>query len=92
MAMCGYIRTSREQEADRPGMNPETQRRDLLAAGVPERNIYADIDVSGLAGVATRNAGGRWTPSWSMATSWWWRHWTALVDDPWTSWARSTTL
>ena len=37
-------------------MNPETQRRDLLAAGVPGRNIHADIDVSGLAGVATRNA------------------------------------
>ena len=56
MTMYGYIRTSRDQEADRPGMNPETQRRDLLAAGVPERNIHADIDVSGVAGVATRNA------------------------------------
>ena len=56
MVMYGYIRTSREQEADRPGMNPETQRRDLLEAGVPERNIHVDIDVSGVAGVATRNA------------------------------------
>ena len=37
-------------------MNPETQRRDLLAAGVPERNIHAGIDVSGVAGVAIRNA------------------------------------
>ena len=54
MAMYGYIRTSRDQEADRPGMNPETQRRDLLEAGVSERNIHADIDVSGVAGVATR--------------------------------------
>ena len=56
MVMYGYILTSREQEPDRPGMNPETQRRDLLEAGVPERNIHADIDVSGVAGVATRNA------------------------------------
>ena len=56
MAMYGYIRTSRDQEPDRPGMNPETQRRDLLGAGVPERNIHADIDVSGVAGVPTRNA------------------------------------
>ena len=56
MAMDGYIRTIRDQEPDRPGMNPETQRRDLLAAGAPERNIHAGIDVSGVAGVATRNA------------------------------------
>ena len=56
MAMYGYIRTSRDQEADRPGMNPETQRRGLLEAGVPDRNIHARIDVSGVAGVATRNA------------------------------------
>ena len=56
MATYGYIRTSRDQEPDRPGMNPDTQRRDLLEGGVPERNIHADIDVSGVAGVATRNA------------------------------------
>ena len=56
MAIYGYIRTSRDQEADRPGMNPDTQRRGLLEAGVPDRNIHADIDVSGVAGVATRNA------------------------------------
>ena len=55
METYGYIRTSRDQEPDRPGMNPETQRRDLIEAGVPERNIHADIDVSGAAGVATRN-------------------------------------
>ena len=37
-------------------MNPDTQRRDLLEVGVPERNIHADIYVSGVVGVATRNA------------------------------------
>ena len=55
MTTYGYIRTSRDQEPDRSGMNPETPRRDLIEAGVPERNIHADIDVSGAAGVATRN-------------------------------------
>ena len=40
MATYGYIRTSRDQEPERPGMNPETQRRDLIEVGVPERNIH----------------------------------------------------
>ena len=55
MAHYGYVRTSKEQEADRRGMDPETQRRAIIAAGVPERQVYSDIDVSGFAGVATRN-------------------------------------
>ena len=55
MAHYGYIRTSKEQEAGQRGMDPETQRRALIAAGVPERQVYADIDVSGIAGVASRN-------------------------------------
>lgn len=55
MTAYGYIRTSKDQEKDRPGINPETQRRGLIKAGVPERNIHTDIDVSGSAGVATRN-------------------------------------
>ena len=36
-------------------MDPETQRLSLIAAGVPERHVYDDIDVSGIAGVASRN-------------------------------------
>ena len=55
MAHYGYIRTSKEQDPVRGGMDPETQRRALIAAGVPERQVYADIDVSGITGVATRN-------------------------------------
>ena len=55
MEMYGYIRTSRDQEPDWPGVNPESQRCDLLRVGVPERNIQADIDVSRVAGVATHN-------------------------------------
>ena len=55
MATYGYIRTSKDQEADRPGMNPETQRLHLVEACVPDGNIHADLDTSGAAGVATRN-------------------------------------
>ena len=50
MTTYGYIRTSKGHDPDRPGMNPETQRRDLVNAGVPECNIHSDIDVSGYAG------------------------------------------
>ena len=55
MTYYGYVRTSKELEAGRRGMDPETQRRALIAAGVPERRVYDDIDVSGIAGVASRN-------------------------------------
>ncbi len=55
MTMYDYIRTSRDQARDWPGMNPDTQGRNLLAAAVPNRNIHADIDVSSVAGVATCN-------------------------------------
>ena len=54
-AHYGYIRTSKEQLTDQRGMDPETQRRAIIAEGVPERHIHADIDVSGITGVATRN-------------------------------------
>ena len=37
-------------------MNPETQRRDLLDAGILDRNTHVYIDGSGVAGVATLNA------------------------------------
>ena len=36
-------------------MDPETQRRALIAAGVPDRHVYDDIEVSGIAGMASRN-------------------------------------
>ena len=55
MATYGYIRTSKAHDVERPGMNPETQRRGLIAHSVPGRNVHADIDVSGAEGVATRN-------------------------------------
>ena len=55
MTTYDYIRTGKAHDVERPGMDPKTQRRDLIANGVPERNIHADIDVSGAAGFATRN-------------------------------------
>ena len=90
MAMYGYIRTSREQEADRPGMNPD-QRRNLLEDGVPERNIHADIDVSGVAGVATRNAWRSIDAKLEHGDVLVVGRWIASADVPWTSWARFTT-
>ena len=51
----GYIRTSKDQAPDQRGMDPETQRRVLIEAGVPARQIYSDIDVHGIRDVATRN-------------------------------------
>lgn len=56
MPMYGCIRTSRDLESDRSGTNPEAQRQDPPEVGVQERYIYANIDVSGVAGVTTRNA------------------------------------
>ena len=86
MATYGYIRTSRDQEPDRPGMNPETQRRDLIEAGAPESTPTPMSPV--LPASRPGTPGGHWTPSWRLATSWW-RHLTALGGGPWTSWTRS---
>lgn len=55
MATYGYIRTSRAQEPGQPGSDPEAQRRQLIGAGVEARHIYADVGVSGIAGVSSRN-------------------------------------
>ena len=51
----GYIRTSiREREGER-GMNSDSQRKQLLDAGVDDFDIYADVAVSGVSGIAERN-------------------------------------
>ena len=52
MAAYGSIRTSKDGEQ---GSDPETQRQQLLGAGVAPKNIFADVGVSGTVGVASRN-------------------------------------
>ena len=52
--LYGYIRTSRRLIAGKPGNDPETQRLQLLDAGVPFANLYQDLGVSGSTGTATR--------------------------------------
>ena len=54
LTLYGYIRTSRRLIAGEPGNDPETQRRQLLDAGVPTSNLYQDLGVSGSTGAVTR--------------------------------------
>ena len=55
MAMYGYIRTSRRRSEGQPGGDPESQRRQLLSAGVPPANIHRDVGVSGATGTTSRS-------------------------------------
>ena len=57
----GYVRTSRPRVSELSGSDPETQRQQLLAAGVALSHIYQDVGVSG-----TNNRRGwpLWTPVW----------------------------
>ena len=52
--LYGYIRTSRRLIAGEPGNDPDTQRRQLMDAGVPAANLYQDLGVSGSTGITTR--------------------------------------
>ena len=54
MTTYGYLRTSRE-EPGHAGSDPETQRQQLLSAGVNPRHIYSDVGTSGTTGVSSRN-------------------------------------
>ena len=50
----GYVRTSRPRVSELAGSNPETQRQQLLAAGVALSHIYQDVGVSGTSGTNSR--------------------------------------
>ena len=50
----GFIRTSRPRVSELVGSDPETQRQQLLAAGVALSHIYQDIGVSGTSGTNSR--------------------------------------
>ena len=53
--LYGYIRTSRRLIDGEPGNDPDTQRRQLLDAGVDASNVYQDLGVSGSIGTNTRH-------------------------------------
>ena len=46
----GYVRTSRPRVSELSGSDPQTQRQQLLAAGVALSHIYQDVGVSGTSG------------------------------------------
>ena len=48
------IRTSRPRVSEVSGSDPETQRQQLLAAGVTLSHIYQDVGVSGTSGTDSR--------------------------------------
>ena len=50
----GYVRTSRPRVSELSGSDPETQRQQLLAAGVALSHIYQDVGVSGTSGTSSR--------------------------------------
>ena len=50
----GYVRTSRPRVSELAGSDPETQRQQLLAAGVALSHIYQDIGASGTSGTNSR--------------------------------------
>ena len=52
----GYVRTSRLRVSELSGSDPETQRQQLLTAGVELSHIYQDVGVSGTSGTNSRRA------------------------------------
>ena len=50
----GYVRTSCPRVSEQSGSDPETQRQQLLAAGVVLSHIYQDVGVSGTSGTNSR--------------------------------------
>ena len=50
----GYVRTSRPRVSELSGSDPETQRQQLLAAGVALSHIYQDVGISGTSGTNSR--------------------------------------
>ena len=50
----GYVRTSRPRISELSGSDTETQRQQLLAAGVVLSHIYQNVGVSGTSGTNSR--------------------------------------
>ena len=64
----GYVRTSRTRVSELADSDPETQRQQLLAAGVALSHIYQDVGISGTSGTNSRRAGTLWIPDWLKGT------------------------
>ena len=52
----GYVRTSWPRVSELADSDPETQRQQLLAAGVELSQIFQDVGVSGTSGTNSRRA------------------------------------
>ena len=87
----GYVRTSRPRVSEQSGSDPETQRQQLLAAGVELSQIYQDVGVSGTSGTNSRRAWHSLDSRLARATPWLWCPSTASGGAGWTPWATSTT-
>ena len=87
----GYVRTSRPRVSELSGSDPETQRQQLLAAGVALSHIYQDAGVSGIPVPTAGGLGILWTPSWPRVTPRLWCPSTASGGAGWTPWATYTT-
>ncbi len=84
------IRTSRPRVSGLSGSDPETQRQQLLAAGVALSRIYQDVGVYGTSGTTFGGAGTLLTPGWPRATPWLWCPSTASGGASWTPLGTST--
>ena len=72
----GYIRTSRRLQEGVAGMDPATQEGQLRRVGVPQKNIFRNVGISGTTGTQQRRgwhaldsrlAGGD-----TLVIPWWW--------------------
>ena len=68
----GYVRTSRPRVSELAGSDPETQRQQLLAAGVALSHIYQDVGVSGTSGTNSRRGWHSLESRLAQATPWLW--------------------
>ena len=69
--LYGYIRTSCRLIASEAGNDPDTQRRQLMDAGVPTTTLYQDLGVSGSTGTNTRQGWRSLTSHLHQGAFWW---------------------
>ena len=87
----GYVRTSRPRVSELANSDPETQRGQLLAAGVALSHIYQDVGVSGTSGANSRRGWHSLDPRLAQGDTLVWCPSTASGGAGWTPWATCTT-